>query len=97
MFRKLSFGIYRWLSRLLASPLNANIPNSLHRRFKAKCAEEGASMSDLIEKWINEYMSKHGPMRMFLPNDPLVVLITSFGQWSIRTIQININIGSRAR
>lgn len=40
------------------SRINANIPKSLHRRFKAKCAEEGASMSDLIEKWISEYMSK---------------------------------------
>ncbi|MAS36256.1 MAG: hypothetical protein CL610_19790 [Anaerolineaceae bacterium] len=38
--------------------LNVNIPQSVFNRFKAKAAQEGKTMSDVVLKHVNEYLSK---------------------------------------
>lgn len=36
--------------------LTVNLPEDLHRRFKAAAAMEGTTMGALLERWIREYL-----------------------------------------
>ena len=40
--------------------INGEIPRKLHRRVKIQAANEGVSMTDILSKALNEYLSKHG-------------------------------------
>jgi hypothetical protein len=40
------------------SRLNLNIPDKLHKRFKAVCALEGIDMTTVIVKIVEEYVEK---------------------------------------
>lgn len=37
--------------------LNVNVPQSVYRRFKSRAAMAGLSVTDIINGWINEYLS----------------------------------------
>lgn len=37
--------------------LNAEVPSSLHRRFKEKCEQEGRSMSEALRELVEAYLS----------------------------------------
>ncbi|MFP3011950.1 MAG: hypothetical protein ACEY3D_02990 [Rickettsia sp.] len=38
--------------------LNVNLPNTVLKQFKLKTVQNNITMSELILKWINEYISK---------------------------------------
>lgn len=38
--------------------LNVNVPQSLYRKMKVKAATDGVHLSDLVNKWAREYVSK---------------------------------------
>jgi predicted DNA binding CopG/RHH family protein len=38
--------------------LNVNLPESTFKAFKSQAAAEGETMSALVLKWVNEYLSK---------------------------------------
>lgn len=38
--------------------LNVNVPQSLYRRLKVKAATDGVHISDLVNGWAQEYVSK---------------------------------------
>lgn len=38
--------------------LHVNIPDNLHKKFRLKVIEEGSTMNHIIEKLINDYVSK---------------------------------------
>jgi len=40
------------------SRLNLHVPDELHRRFKIACVQEGKEMSELVRKWIEDYVEK---------------------------------------
>ena len=40
--------------------INGDITRELHRRVKVQAANEGVSMTDILSKSLNEYLSKHG-------------------------------------
>jgi predicted HicB family RNase H-like nuclease len=38
--------------------LNANVPASLYQELQIKAAKEGRKINDLVNQWVNEYLSK---------------------------------------
>jgi hypothetical protein len=40
--------------------MNLNVPADLHDRFKAATASQGTTMTKVLMKHIDEYVSKHG-------------------------------------
>ena len=38
--------------------INVHVPAELHRAFKVKAAQQGTTMKDLLQQWIEEYVSK---------------------------------------
>lgn len=38
--------------------LNVNVPQSLYRKMKVKAATDGVHLSDLVNRWTREYVSK---------------------------------------
>lgn len=38
--------------------LNVNIPQSLYRKMKVKAATDGVHLSELVNSWVLEYVSK---------------------------------------
>jgi hypothetical protein len=38
--------------------MNLNVPVELHNRFKAATASQGLNMTDVILKWIQEYVGE---------------------------------------
>jgi metal-responsive CopG/Arc/MetJ family transcriptional regulator len=40
------------------SRLNLNIPDELHKRFKAICALEGKEMTEVVVRIVQEYVEK---------------------------------------
>ena len=41
------------------SRINGDIPRELHRRVKIQAANEGVSMTEILSKALNEYLSNH--------------------------------------
>lgn len=39
--------------------LNANVAESKYRALKVEAAKEGKEISELVNTWIDEYLSKH--------------------------------------
>lgn len=39
--------------------LNANIPESKYRALQIKAAQEGRKINELVNLWIDEYLSKN--------------------------------------
>ena len=39
--------------------LNVEVPESILKQFKAKAVLEGKSMSDLVNRWIGEYLKNY--------------------------------------
>lgn len=37
--------------------LNADVPLDIYRRFKSRAALEGLSVTDIVNLWVNEYLS----------------------------------------
>lgn len=40
--------------------VNMNIPRELHDKFKAACAVRGENITDILLKYIEEYVRKYG-------------------------------------
>ena len=40
--------------------INGDIPRELHQRVKIQAVLEGVSMTEILSKALNEYLSKHG-------------------------------------
>jgi len=38
--------------------LNANVPASVYQELQVKTAQEGRKINELVNQWINEYLSK---------------------------------------
>ena len=38
--------------------LNVNLPESVMKQFKAKAVMEGKDMSELVSRWIDDYLKK---------------------------------------
>lgn len=38
--------------------LNVNVPQNLYRKLKVKAATDGVHLSDLVNQWAQEYVSK---------------------------------------
>ena len=38
--------------------LNANVPASLYQELQVKAAKEGRKINDLVNQWVDEYLSK---------------------------------------
>lgn len=38
--------------------LNANVPASLYHELQVKAAKEGRKINELVNQWVNEYLSK---------------------------------------
>jgi len=38
--------------------LNANVPASIYQELQVKAATEGRKINELVNQWINEYLSK---------------------------------------
>tara|TARA_R110002050_G_scaffold259608_2_gene399057 strand:+ start:223 stop:429 length:207 start_codon:yes stop_codon:yes gene_type:complete len=38
--------------------LNANVPASLYQELQVKAAKEGRKINELVNQWVNEYLSK---------------------------------------
>ena len=42
--------------------LNINVPTDLHNSFKAATAAQGLEMTDVLLKFIEDYVAKNGPV-----------------------------------
>lgn len=40
--------------------LNVKLPESKHERFRLACMGQRTTMTDVVEKFIDEYLEKHG-------------------------------------
>ncbi len=40
--------------------MNMLVPKALHDQFKATCAARGEQMTDVVLRWIDEYVKKYG-------------------------------------
>jgi|AntRauTorckE6833_2_1112554.scaffolds.fasta_scaffold196995_1 predicted HicB family RNase H-like nuclease len=38
--------------------LNANVPASVYQELQVKAAQEGRKINELVNQWVNEYLSK---------------------------------------